>query len=91
MLSPESSVQAQKMLGADIIIPLDELLGFHVTPERLLFSFERTHRWQRRSLEEHLRDPRGQVGELPCERVRFSLSLSLSLSVCVSLSVCLSD
>ena len=31
LLTPETSVQAQKLLGADIIIPLDELIGFHTS------------------------------------------------------------
>jgi len=52
-LTPESSVQAQKKLGADIIIPLDELPPYHTTTEQLQQSFERTHRWEKRSLEEH--------------------------------------
>lgn len=29
LLTPESSVEAQKKLGADIIIPLDELPPYH--------------------------------------------------------------
>lgn len=61
LLTPESSVQVQKALGADIIIPLDELPPYHIGAEALKRSFERTHRWEKRSLEEHLRDPRGQA------------------------------
>ena len=60
-LSPETTVQAQKDLGADIIIPLDELLPFHVTPEQLRASFERTHRWELRSLYEHKTNPKQQA------------------------------
>lgn len=52
-LTPESSVDAQKKIGADIILPLDELPPYHTTPKKLLSSFERTHRWQERSLQEH--------------------------------------
>jgi queuine tRNA-ribosyltransferase len=54
LLTPESSVQAQKDLGADIIIPLDELPPYHVDKRALVKSFERTHRWEKRSLDEHL-------------------------------------
>lgn len=61
LLTPESSVQAQKELGADMIIPLDELPPYHADPHALVHSFERTHRWMRRSLEEHLRNPKGQA------------------------------
>jgi len=52
-LTPESSVQAQKKIGADIIIPLDELLPYHTEKNKFTNSFYRTHRWQIRSLEEH--------------------------------------
>ena len=62
LLSPESSVRAQKSLGADIILPLDELPPYHVrSREELSASVERSHQWERQSLEEHLRDPRDQA------------------------------
>lgn len=53
LLTPESSVQAQKALGADIIIPLDELPPYHIDKRVLKKSLDRTHRWERRSLDEH--------------------------------------
>ncbi|AAD18372.1 queuine tRNA ribosyl transferase [Chlamydia pneumoniae TW-183] len=59
-LSPELSVQAQKDLGADIIIPLDELLPFHTDQEYFLTSCSRTYVWEKRSLEYHRKDPRHQ-------------------------------
>lgn len=61
MLTPESSVQAQKNLGADIIIPFDELPPYHISPEALRKSIDRTHRWEQRSLEEHLKSPNKQA------------------------------
>lgn len=61
LLTPESSVQAQKDLGADIIIPFDELPPYHIGPEALVKSLERTHRWEKRSLECHLANPQGQA------------------------------
>lgn len=61
LLTPESSVAAQKDLGADIIIPLDELPPHHISPTYLKHSLERTHRWQRRSLDAHLQRPAGQA------------------------------
>ncbi len=61
VLTPETSVQAQKDLGADIIIPLDELLPFHVDEAALQKSFERTHRWELRSLHTHLKQPQNQA------------------------------
>ncbi len=59
-LTPESSVQAQKALGADIIIPLDELPPYHVEKGALKKSLDRTHRWEKRSLDEHLKNRRYQ-------------------------------
>ncbi len=61
MLTPESSVEAQKDLGADIIIPFDELPPYHISEEALKRSFERTHRWQKRSLDTHLASPQNQA------------------------------
>ena len=61
LLTPETTVQAQKKIGADIIIPLDELPGYYVDRERLVESVDRTHRWEARSLQEHLKDTREQA------------------------------
>lgn len=61
LLTPESSIQAQKDLGADIIIPLDELPPYHISKESLKMSLARTHRWEQRSLETHLKNPQGQA------------------------------
>ncbi len=60
-LTPESSVQSQKQIGADIIIPLDELPPLGVSSARLAASVALSHRWMERSLREHLRDPRDQA------------------------------
>jgi len=60
-LTPETSVQAQKKYGSDIIIPLDELPPYHVTQERLKESVYLSHRWMARSLTEHLKDPKEQA------------------------------
>ncbi|MBN1549387.1 tRNA-guanosine(34) transglycosylase [Candidatus Babeliales bacterium] len=61
LLTPESSVRAQKDLGADIIIPLDELPPYHIDPKKLESSVERTHRWEKRSLDEHMKNPNNQA------------------------------
>ena len=60
-LTPESAVSAQKSLGADIIIPLDELPPYDITRERLAASVGLSHRWMARSLHAHLRDRRQQA------------------------------
>lgn len=61
LLTPESSIQAQKDLGADIIIPFDELPPYHIDPKALRESLDRTHRWEKRSLDEHLKEPKEQM------------------------------
>lgn len=61
LLTPESSVLAQKDLGADIIIPLDELPPYHIENDDLKKSLARTHRWELRSLQEHLKNPQNQA------------------------------
>jgi queuine tRNA-ribosyltransferase len=61
LLTPETSVQAQKDLGADIIIPFDELPPYHTNPQKLKHSFDRTHRWEERSLNKHLENKNGQA------------------------------
>jgi queuine tRNA-ribosyltransferase len=61
LLTPETSVQAQKALGADIIIPFDELPPYHISPKALETSLERTHLWEKRSLDEHLKNPNSQA------------------------------
>lgn len=61
LLTPESSIDAQKDLGADIIIPLDELPPYHIDQNVLKKSLYRTHRWEKRSLEHHLKNPNKQA------------------------------
>eukprot|EP01134_Creolimax_fragrantissima_P005418 CFRG5418T1 len=60
-LTPESSVQCQKAYGSDIIIPLDELPPYHTDETTLLEKLNRTHRWEMRSLKEHLKSPNNQA------------------------------
>ncbi|MBU6447102.1 MAG: tRNA-guanosine(34) transglycosylase, partial [Verrucomicrobia bacterium] len=61
LLTPETSIQTQKALGADIIIPLDELPPYHIGSEALRRSLDRTHRWEIRSLQEHLQNRQNQA------------------------------
>jgi queuine tRNA-ribosyltransferase len=61
LLTPEKSVEAQKLLGADIIIPFDELPPYHMDQNALKRSLDRTHRWEKRSLETHLKNPQKQA------------------------------
>lgn len=61
LLTPETSIAAQKDLGADIIIPFDELPPYHIDPKKLKDSLDRTHRWEKRSLDAHLQNPNNQA------------------------------
>ncbi|MBA2369521.1 MAG: tRNA-guanosine(34) transglycosylase [Candidatus Protochlamydia sp.] len=61
LLTPESSIKAQKDLGADIIIPFDELPPYHIGRDSLKKSLDRTHRWEKRSLDAHLKEPNNQA------------------------------
>lgn len=61
LLTPETSIAAQKDLGADIIIPFDELPPYHIDQRKLINSLERTHRWEKRSLDAHLQNPQNQA------------------------------
>jgi queuine tRNA-ribosyltransferase len=60
-LSAESTVQAQKAYGADIIIPLDQLPPYHIDRRLLEESVDRSHRWEARSLTEHLKNLKQQA------------------------------
>ena len=61
LLTPESSIQAQKDIGADIIVSFDELPPYHISQEKLEESLQRTHRWEKRSLDQHLKDKKDQA------------------------------
>ena len=61
LLTPETSIAAQKKLGADIIVSFDELPPYHMDQRALEKSLNRTHRWEERSLIAHQKDPRAQA------------------------------
>lgn len=61
LLTPETSVAAQKAFGADIIVPLDELPPYHIEQDALHRSVLLSHRWEARSLQRHLDDVRQQA------------------------------
>jgi len=47
--------------GSDIIIPLDQLHPYHIERTELEHCVMRSHRWEARSLREHLRDVKQQA------------------------------
>jgi queuine tRNA-ribosyltransferase len=52
-LSPERAIEVQHALGADVIHPLDECLGYPATRADTERSLDLTVRWARRSLAAH--------------------------------------
>jgi len=56
-LTPKSSIEAQKIIGADIIMAFDECTPENVPYERAVKAMERTHRWLTESMEAHQKNP----------------------------------
>lgn len=50
-LTPESAIDLQLGFGSDIIMPLDELVGYGSDDAAQAAAMERTHRWLRRAIE----------------------------------------
>lgn len=57
ILNSETSIQAQKVIGADIIMTFDECAKDSFTYQEAKQSLERTKRWYLRSLDEHYKNP----------------------------------
>lgn len=51
MLTPERSMEIQRLLGSDIVMAFDECTPFPATPEKAEASMERSMRWAKRSRE----------------------------------------
>ncbi len=49
-LTPERVMEIEALLGADIILPLDECPPYPCSPEEARTATERTHRWAERAL-----------------------------------------
>ncbi|HEV7369887.1 tRNA guanosine(34) transglycosylase Tgt [Arenibaculum sp.] len=54
-LSPETSIDIQRKLGADLVVQLDECTPFHVDRDYTARSMALSHRWGDRSLAEFAR------------------------------------
>lgn len=61
-MTPEISIQAQKTIGADIIMAFDECTPEEGGYERAQQALERTHRWLLQSHAEHARSPYSDYG-----------------------------
>lgn len=55
LLTPEKSIQVQRQLGADLIVAFDECTPYHSDKRYTEKSMERSHRWEKRSLDEFIR------------------------------------
>jgi len=55
-LSPEKAIEIQTRLGADVIMPLDECVGYPVQKSVAAAAVDRTLRWARRCLDAHKAD-----------------------------------
>lgn len=62
ILNSETSIQAQKIIGADIIMTFDECAKDCFTHQEAKRSLERTKRWYLRSLDEHNINPNSAYG-----------------------------
>ncbi len=60
--SPESSIQIQEKLGADIIMSFDECIPWPTNYEYASKSMERTLRWAKRGKDAHKRDDQALFG-----------------------------
>ena len=61
-LTPKSSIDAQKIIGADIIMAFDECTPEQGGREAALAAMDRTHRWLLESKEVHQRSPNSPYG-----------------------------
>ena len=61
-LTPETSIHAQKIIGADIIMAFDECTPETGGREAALIALERTHRWLYESIEIHEKNPTSAYG-----------------------------
>ena len=53
--SPETSIQIQDQLGADIIMAFDDVVPADASRSRAKLALDRTHRWARQCEREWLR------------------------------------
>lgn len=61
-LNSLTSIQAQKIIGADIIMAFDECTPETGGREAALAALDRTHRWLIQSKEEHVKNPNSAYG-----------------------------
>lgn len=60
LLTPEKSIEIQRLLGPDLVVVLDECTPFHVDKTYTQRSLDMSHRWGLRSLHEFQRHDNGR-------------------------------
>ncbi len=63
-LTPESAVDLQALLGSDIMMQLDHLVGLPSNPRKVAEAAARSSRWLTRSIEAHNQSDRPRKGAL---------------------------
>ncbi len=61
-LTPQTSIEAQKIIGADIIMAFDQCTPEDGGREAALAAMDRTHRWLMESKETHTKNPQSSYG-----------------------------
>lgn len=61
-MSPESSIQIQNALGADVIMAFDECPPYPASREAVVQATDRTYRWLQRCIEAHQRSDQALFG-----------------------------
>lgn len=61
-MTPEVSLETQKIIGADIIMAFDECTPDDASEARVRRAMTRTHRWLRQSMSYHQQNPLSQYG-----------------------------
>lgn len=61
-LTPKTSIEAQKIIGADIIMAFDECTPETGGKDAAIAAMQRTHRWLLESKEIHHKDPNSKYG-----------------------------
>ena len=62
LLTPEGATRVQELLGPDIAMVLDVLIGLPAPREEVKAAMDRTHRWAERARDAHTRPDQAQFG-----------------------------
>lgn len=62
-MTPEMSLETQKIIGADIIMAFDQCTPDDCTKEQVRHIMQRTHRWLKQSITYHQQHPNSRYGK----------------------------